>query len=74
MRWRMCPKCGVKMFHGVESEDVDIYTCPVCKDSQLVITGELLEDVEKLAEKTNRTAEEALLDMIKKLEQYAEDL
>jgi len=51
----MCPRCGVKMQHTVDEEEVDIFICPVCKDGDLTICGGLLKQVQKIADIKNET-------------------
>lgn len=69
-RWKMCPKCGIKMQLSIDGENVVIYMCPICKDGHMTISGELLKEVEKVAEATKRDVDEVLLSAVKDMEKY----
>jgi len=73
MRWRMCPRCGIKMQHTVDEEEVDIFICPVCKDGDLIISGDLFEQVQKIADTKNQTANEVLLEALKEIKDWSKE-
>lgn len=65
IRWRMCPKCGVKMLREVDEKELEIYVCPICKSGQLTLAGKLLRDVQRVADNTKKNVEDLIIDAIK---------
>jgi Zn-finger nucleic acid-binding protein len=61
----MCSSCGTKLQLTVEEEEVKIYVCPICKDGQLIISGELLKRVIKVAEITKESVDDLIINAIK---------
>lgn len=64
MKWRMCPKCGVKLILESVEIDVLVYVCPVCKYGQMILRGETLKRVEKAANEINKTIEELIIEAL----------
>jgi len=61
----MCSSCGTKLQLTVEEEEVKIYVCPICKDGQLIISGELLKKANRIAEITKESIEDLIINAIK---------
>ena len=69
-KWRMCPRCGVKMQHTVDEDEVDIFKCPICKDGELTISGELLKKVEKIAGIKGESVNDILLNALQQIKDW----
>jgi len=68
MRWRMCPKCGIKMSMEISETDLRIYHCNVCKQKFMELQGELLKYIEREASKNNMNVQQYMDDMFKVLD------
>ena len=69
-RWRMCSRCGVKMQHTHDEEEVDIFKCPICKSGELTISGELLKKVEAIAEIKKESVNDVLLNALQRIKDW----
>ena len=61
----MCPKCGVKMSHVADEDEVDILLCPICKDGYMTISGELLKEISRISKVRGEDIDVLLLDALK---------
>jgi Zn-finger nucleic acid-binding protein len=73
MRWKMCPKCGVKMSMEVSETDLQIFHCHVCKQSFIEFSSELLKYVEQKANENNKDINEFIDDLFKILDKMELD-
>jgi len=69
MRWRMCPKDGVKMSMEISETGFHIYHCHICKQRYMEFQGELLKYIENMDKKDNKDIDEFMEDVFKVLDE-----
>ena len=64
-RWKMCPKCGVKMQVVEEEPELTIHMCPISKDWYMTFSGRLLKLLEEQSTLQGKTISELIHDAIR---------
>lgn len=65
-RWKMCPRCGIKMGIIEKGPELTIHMCPISKDWYMTFSGELLKKLEKISVLTDKSISDLIHDACKR--------